>query len=60
MFTILSSRQNKKETILSIGYTTDKNEAKVFNKCLSNGLGIKYKKGGRKWNSRKQNENKVS
>ena len=47
MFTILSSRQNKRETILSIGYTTDKSEAKVFNKCLSNGLGIKYKKGGK-------------
>lgn len=45
MLTISSSRINKRETILSIGYTNDFEENKAFVKCLANGCNIKMKKG---------------
>ena len=44
MLTILSSRSNSKETILSIGYTNSFEENETFAKCLANGCGIKMKK----------------
>lgn len=46
MLTVLSSRQNKREAILAIGYTNNFEENKVFCDCLKRGVGLK--KGGRK------------
>ena len=45
MLTILSSRQNKRETVLQIGYTYNKEEAKLFSSCLRKNF--KMNKGGR-------------
>lgn len=46
MLTILSSRQNKRKTVLSIGYTTDKEESKMFCDYLSKSIGLKRSRKG--------------
>lgn len=51
MLTVLSSRQNKRETILAIGYTSSFEENKVFCDCLKRGVGLK--KGGCKYGVQK-------
>lgn len=45
MLTILGSRQNKRETVLQIDYTYNKEEAKLFSNCLRKNF--KMNKGGR-------------
>ena len=60
MLTISSSRINKRETILSIGYTNDFEENKAFVKCLTNGCNIKMKKKEKVWNSKRHKESKVN